>query len=53
MTERKLFVLTGRSDEPAENAGADLPPEYQRFADLTRKLVKVPKSEVDEKRQKA
>lgn len=32
-------------------SGAGTPEQVSRFDDLTRKLVKVPKSEVDEKRK--
>lgn len=38
---------------PGSPAHAGKSPEYQRFEDLTRRLAKVPKSELDEKRQKA
>ena len=38
-----------RSLPPLENADAVDQTAYERFEDLTRKLVQVPKSEVDEK----
>jgi hypothetical protein len=39
--------ITGDPREPTK------PEDFQRFEDLARKLVRVPKAEVDEKRQKA
>jgi hypothetical protein len=42
-----------RSDSPATKDRKNNPPEeFGRFEGLTRKLFKVPKSELDEKRQK-
>jgi hypothetical protein len=39
-------VVVGKRDNP-------VPAEFERFENLARKLARVPKSEVDEKRQKA
>lgn len=33
------------------SSGSSEPPEYQRFEDLTRRLLKVPKTEIDQKRR--
>jgi len=46
-TTGKLKVKPGFS----QSGPARQPQEFERFADLTRKLVRVPKAEVDEKRQ--
>lgn len=41
-----------RVQAPAADSVAEPePPGFQRFAELTRKLVQVPKAELDEKRQ--
>lgn len=41
------YGTTQPATEPAE------PAEFERFTDLTRKLVAVPKSELDEKREQS
>lgn len=40
---------SGEKDEPASGK----PPEFERFEGLTRKLMKVPKRELDEKVKQA
>jgi hypothetical protein len=43
-----------QADEPHTRSGIrDQPEEFQRFADLTRKLAKVPKAELEKKRKAA
>jgi hypothetical protein len=38
---------------PLEEAAADAPSEFERFEDLTRKLVQTPKAELDEQRKES
>ena len=40
-----------RARRASVSLGNDEPPEFDRFEDLTGKLLKVPKKELDEKRQ--
>lgn len=42
------------ADEPeTQDSNGDTPDEFERFEDLARRLVQVPKSELDEKRKTA
>lgn len=48
-TERK--IREQEDSELAATADVSLPDEFERFEDLTRKLVNIPKDELDEKRK--
>lgn len=49
--EAWLAKMTGPTEDTAiPSEDADAPPAFQRFKDLTRNLVNVPKQELDEKR---
>jgi hypothetical protein len=54
-----LFVRFGATPSPTVVVPAEVEPsqadpsEFERFEDLTARIVKVPKTEVDEKRQDA
>lgn len=55
-TENGSTISLPMTHEPAPGWSTTVPPEeeaeFDRFTDLARRLVNVPKGEVDEKRQK-
>lgn len=51
--KEEQIIQRSEGDAQAATADADVPDEFERFEDLTRKVLQVPKSEVDEKRKNA
>lgn len=48
-----ITVVPGKPEHPVETARSANEGEFQRFEELTSKLTKIPKSEIDEQRQQS